>query len=143
MPILAVQKIFGLLLAVKDEWDRGLLRKIEYLIVAETFDDFLDYASHYHKGNKKVESSILACVVLEDTLKKIAKKNGISTKGISLEPLIDNLSKAGILTSVKAKRAKGFSGVRNHALHAEWDLFDIKDVGELISGTRELIENFL
>ncbi len=48
-----------------------------------------------------------------------------------------------IFTLVKAKRIKGFARVRNHALHAEWNKFDIKDVGELISGTREIIDNFL
>jgi len=47
------------------------------------------------------------------------------------------------ITPVKAKRFKGFSGVRNSALHAEWDQIDIKDVGELINGIREMIEQYL
>lgn len=138
-----VQKMYGLLLSAQDEWALGLLRKIEYMVVAEAFDDFLDHATYYHKGNKKKESSILASAVLEDTVKKIAKKNSLETKGVSLEPLIDNLVKANIFTPVKAKRIKGYAGVRNHALHAEWDDFDIRDVGELIKGTRELIDEFL
>ncbi len=137
------QKMHGLLGSAEDEWKRGFLRKIEYIVIAEAFDDFLDHASIYHKGNKKIESSVLASTVLEDTVKKIAKKNNIDPKGKSLEPLIDDLVKEGIITPVKAKRIKGFAGVRNHALHAEWDDFDIKDVGQLISGVRELIDNFL
>jgi len=138
-----MQKLHGLLAATRDEWQRGLLRKIESIIVAEAFDDFLDHASFYHKGNKKIESSILASAVLEDTVKRIARKNAIETKGISMEPLIYELVKHSVFTPVKAKRVKGFSGVRNHALHAEWDEFDIRDVGELINGTRELIDTFL
>lgn len=138
-----MQKLYGLLSATKDEWQRGLLRKIEHIIVAEAFDDFLDHASFYHKGNKKIESSILASAVLEDTVKRIARKNAVETKGISMEPLIDELVKHTVFTPVKAKRVKGFAGVRNHALHAEWDEFDIRDVGELINGTRELIDTFL
>ena len=62
---------------------------------------------------------------------------------MSLEPLIDELVKQNIFTPVKAKRVKSFAGVRNHASHAEWDDFDIRDVGELINGTRELIDTFL
>jgi hypothetical protein len=50
---------------------------------------------------------------------------------------------AGVLTQVKAKRVRSFAGVRNHALHAEWDKFDISDVGAMIKGIRELIEEFL
>jgi hypothetical protein len=143
IPSRIVQKMYGLLAASQDEWQRGLLRKVEYIVVAEAFDDFLDYASSYHKGNKKIESSVLGSAVLEDTVKRIARKNGIEAKGKSLELLIDDLLKAGIFTPVKAKRVKGFGSVRNHALHAEWDEFDIRDVGELISGVRELIDDFL
>jgi hypothetical protein len=143
IPSRMVQKIYGLLSSARDEWQRGLLRKIEYLVAAETFDDFLDHAHSYHKGNKKIEASILASAILEDTVKKIAKKNGLDSKGISLEPLIDSLVKAGTFTPVKAKRVKAFAGVRNHALHAEWDEFDIKDVGDVIAGIRELIDTFL
>ena len=138
-----IQKLYGLLAATKDEWQRGLLRKIEHIVVAEAFDDFLDHASFYHKGNKKTESSILASAVLEDTVKRIARKHAIETKGMSMEPLIDELVKNAVFTPVKAKRVKGFAGVRNHSLHAEWDAFDIHDVGELINGTRELIDTFL
>ena len=138
-----VSKMQGLLVSAQQEWDNGLMRKIEYILAGETFDDFLDHAESYHRGNKKVESAVLASAVLEDTVKKIASKNSLSTKGQSLESLIDELSKAGVITPVKAKRIKAFAGVRNHALHAEFDAFDIKDVGEMIKGIRELIEDYL
>ncbi|MDO9041909.1 MAG: hypothetical protein Q7U64_06155 [Desulfocapsaceae bacterium] len=138
-----VQKMYGILTSAQDEWQRGFLRKVEFIVIADAYDDFLDHASIYHKGNKKIESAVLASTVLEDTIKKIAQKHNVDSKGKSLEPLIDELVKEGIITQVKGKRIKGFAGVRNHALHAEWDEFDIKDVGQLISGVRELIENFL
>jgi hypothetical protein len=138
-----MQKLYGLLASIEQEAAHGLLRKLEYKIVATTFDDFLDHAEDFHKANKAPEAGVLAAVVLEDTIKKIAAKNNISFKGKSLEPLIDELTKADIFTAVKAKRVKAYAGVRNPALHAEWDKFDIRDAGELISGTRELIEHFL
>lgn len=143
IPTGIVTKMYGLLSSAYDEWNHGLLRKIEYVIQAATFDDFLDYAAMYHKGNKKIESSVLASAVLEDTLKKISAKNNLSTSSLSLETIIDNLVKANVLTLVKGKRIKSYSGVRNHALHAEWEKFDIKDVGELINGLRNLIDDYL
>ena len=136
-------KMLGLLQSAQQEWVGGLLRRIEYILVAETFDNFLDHAAVYHKGNKKIEASVLASAVLEDTMKKISLKNELPSKGQALESLIDELSKAGAITPVKAKRMKAFSGIRNHALHAEFDDFDIKDVGEMIKGIRELIEDYL
>ena len=143
IPPQIIQKMQGLLSSAKEEWSKGLLRKIEYVISAATFDDFLDHAAEYHKGNKKTEASVLASAVLEDTMKKVALKNGIKTDKLSLENLIEELVKKDIFTLVKSKRVKGYAAVRNHALHAEWDKFDIKDVGELINGTREIIEEFL
>jgi hypothetical protein len=131
--------ILGLLIGAKDEWDHGLLGKIEYIVAGATFDDFLDHAAEYHKGNKKTESSVLASAVLEDTIKKIAQKNGLATSGKTLDPLIDELVKINVFTPVKGKRVKACAEVRNRALHAEWDKFDISDVGTLINGTRELV----
>lgn len=142
-PWALLQKMHGLLTSLKDEAVHGLLRKLEYIAVATAFDDFLDHAEAFHKGNKAREAGVLAAIVLEDTIKRIATKNNVPTDGISLEQLIDELVKIGVFTPVKAKRIKGYAGVRNPALHAEWEKFDIRDAGDLIAGTRELIEGFL
>lgn len=138
-----VQRVFGVLTAAERDWADGLLRKIEYLLAAATFDDFLDHAAVYHKGGRKIEGAVLASAVLEDAVKKIATKNSVNVGGQSLEQLIDALTQADVFTPVKAKRIKAAAAVRNHALHAEWDKFDIKDAGTLINGVRELIENYL
>jgi uncharacterized protein YutE (UPF0331/DUF86 family) len=143
IPMRVVQKMYSLLAAARAEWQRGLLHKVEYVVAAATFDDFLDHAAFYHRGNKKTEAAVLASAVLEDTVKKIASKHGITVSGLTLDPLIDELVKVNVFTLVKAKRVKGAAAVRNHALHAEWDQFDIRDVGDLIKNTRELIEEFL
>jgi hypothetical protein len=143
VPFHVVQKLTGLLQSIKVEIERGLLRKAEYLFIATTFDDFLDHASVYHKGGNKIESSVLASAVFEDAIRKIATKNELTEAEKSIEAIIDELTKKNILTPVKAKRLKGYSAIRNSALHAHWDEFDIKDVGELIKGTRELIDTYM
>jgi len=143
IPTHIIQKLIGLLASILEELKHGLLRKAEYIFTATTFDDFLDHASEYHKAEKKVESAVLASAVFEDTIRKIASKNMLAEAGVSLEQLINDLVKAGVLTPVKSKRAKSFAAVRNSALHSQWNDLDIKDVGDMINGTRELIEEFL
>ena len=138
----SIKKIFGLLNSAFIEWKEGFLERIEFVVAAETFDNFLDHSEDYHKANKKNEASVLASAVLEDTLKKIALKYSIS-QDQSLEPLIDEFTKNDIFTPVKAKKYKSYVGIRNSALHARWDEFDIKDVGFLIKGIKELIEDYL
>ncbi|MCL4874201.1 hypothetical protein KJ039_08975 [bacterium] len=140
---LVLTRTLGLLTSAQTEWSSGLLGEINYIIAAETFDDFLDHAATYHKANKKIEAAVLGSAVFEDTIKKLAQKNGIEIKEKSIDPLIDELTKIGVFTPVKAKRMKAYAGIRNKALHAEWEGFDIKDVGEMISGVRELIEEYL
>lgn len=142
-PWTLVQKLHGLLASVKEEAAHGLLRKIEDVVMATTFDDFLDHAEVFHKGNKVREAGVLASIVLEDVLKRIAITNGATVAGQSLDPLIDDLVEAGVFTPVKAKRLKGYAGIRNAALHAEWEKFDIRDAGNLVVGTRELIADYL
>lgn len=134
-----VQRLQGLLLSAQKEWELGFLKQLIFIIAAETFDDFLDKAAEYHKANKNIEASVLASAVLEDSVKKVAIKNNVPLKGQSLELLIDELVKAEVLTSIKAKRLKAAAGVRNHALHAEWEKIDIKDTGVLIQTVRDLV----
>lgn len=138
-----VLKMAGVLDSLEQEWKWGLLSNVEYIYVAETFDQFLDIAADYHKAKKKIESAVLASAVLEDTIKRICKKNDVEYQGKTLDPLIDDLVKHNVLTPVKAKRAKSYSGVRNHSLHADWDKFEIEDVGSMIQGIRELVDKHL
>jgi uncharacterized protein YutE (UPF0331/DUF86 family) len=142
-PRASLEKTLGLLRSIEDEAKAGLLTKLEDQVIATAFDDFLDHAGHYHRGGKVKEAAVLASAVLEDTIKRIARKNGLSPSGSSLDPLIDELAKISVFTSVLAKRLKSYAGVRNHALHAEWDELDIKDVGAQISGIRELLDGYL
>ena len=140
VPYHSVQKLLGLLQSLAEEVKHGLMRKAEYFFVASTFDDFLEHASEFHGSGKKIESSVLASTVFEDAVRRLATKMAVPQAGRPLDSIIDDLAKCGAVTAVKAKRWKSYAGVRNSALHAQWSDFDIRDVGEMIKGTREIIE---
>lgn len=143
VPFHTFNEMFGVLYGFRDDYEKGFIVPIEYIVAAATFDDFLDHAETYQKGNLKNEAAVLAGAVLEDTMKKIATKHGIVATGKTLDPVIDDLAKANVFTPIHAKRLKVLATTRNYALHAEWDKFGIREAGELISGTRELIKEFL
>jgi hypothetical protein len=142
-PFWAVQQLCGSLNSIIEEIELGLVSKAEYIFTATTFDEFLDHADHFHKGGKKIEASVLASTVFEDTLRKIGTKYGVEVNNLSIEELIDSLVKVGAWNVVKAKRVKANAAVRNKALHAQWDEFEIRDVGILINDVRDLIDNYL
>jgi predicted nucleic acid-binding protein len=135
---IAFSRMQSLLVALETDCRRGLLTELEYIFSAESFDSFLEMAEEYRKASKKQESSILCAAVFEDSVRKLGKKHSIRERKV--DALLDQLVQANVITLVKAKRMKAATGVRNKAMHAEWDAFDLSDVEEAIRVTREILE---
>lgn len=121
----------------------GLLTSITDRARAETFDDFLDHAAAYLKDQRKQEAGVIAGVVFEDSLRRVARKHGLNEKGENLDNLISQLAKLEVLSGSKTKRARAAAHVRTKATHAQWDEFDLADVAATIEFTRELISTEL
>ena len=77
--------------------------------------------------------------MFEDTIRRICRVLGVSENGVALETLIAELTKQGVLTQLKAKRAQAAAGLRTSAAHARWEEIDLGDVSPVIELTRELI----
>ena len=138
-----VSKFKGIFESFLTELENGFLNKFEYEITAINYDDFLSHAEYYYSKEKKSESSVIASAVFEDSLNKVCVKNGIDTEGKTLDPLISDLVKEGIISNTRAKQYRYFTDIRNHSLHAKWEKFELKNVGDLIKGTQELIRESL
>ncbi|HEX4519223.1 MAG TPA: hypothetical protein VH063_06540 [Gaiellaceae bacterium] len=142
LDVQGIAELGGVLTATSEDRKRGLLGAIEYRIYAETFDDFLDQAERMHKSGSIEGSSVLMAAVLEDTMKKIAAKNGLQGSP-GLDETISSLAAAGVFSPVTAKRVRAWAGVRTSAVHARWSELDLGAIGESIRGVRELITNYL
>ena len=137
----AIQKLTGLISSLKEELELGFLNKFELSIISLTFDNFLDHAADFHSSNKKTESSVLVSIVFEDTIRKLAEKHGIEETGKTIEDIINEMTKNGNFSGVESKRLKSYAALRNDALHAHFSNFEIKEVGLMIKGIRDLIES--
>jgi hypothetical protein len=120
--------------------DNGLLRSVANQARGETLDDLLDQAAEYFKREQKDGSGILAGAVFEDTLRRICRLND---KDVKTDALITTLNQREIISGVVAKRCRAAAGMRNRALHAQWDEFTLEDVAAVLSLTRELIATHL
>jgi len=136
---ISVGEVNVILKLLLQDIDQGLLDSIEDQTRASFFDDFLDHAKEYARNRFPNEAGVIAGVVFEDTLRTICRNSGVDEKGKKLDILIDELVKSGILTQVKAKRAKVAAHVRTKATHAQWDEFELEDVNTTIEFTEELI----
>jgi hypothetical protein len=135
-----IDAAIGVLRALLQDIEAGLIVSLADRVRAEVFDDFLDHADEYHKRGRK-EAGVIAGVVFEDTLRRIAEKFEVS--GPNVEELIVALVKKEVFTETKAKRARAAAHVRTKANHALWNEFDLKDVATCIGFTRELISAHL
>lgn len=137
------RRLLALLKTTLTELTEGRLSSWQYTITAQDFDEFLKYAELFHKNGKVMESSVIASAVLEDTIKTIAKKSGGIEASGALDSIIQNLTVAGIFTSVRRSRVQSLAAIRNKAFHAEWEELDLKIVGSFIKDIRDLIDEYL
>ena len=135
-----IGSMIGVLQSLQKDIEAGLIGDLTDRVRAEVFDDFLDHADAYLKEGRK-ESGVIAGVVFEDTLRRIAKK--YDEQEPKVDTIISNLVTKQVFTAVKGKRARAAADVRTKATHAKWDEFDLSDVRNCIGFTRELITNYL
>jgi hypothetical protein len=141
VPSSAVEKMAALLQNVKVDWKTGLLRQIEYLVSAENFDSFLDHADGLHRAGDLRGSGVLVSIVFEDGIRKLAKKHGVPDA--SVETMISGIVDKEAVTPVAGRRLATVAALRNKALHAKWEEYNLRDVSDAIRDTREYVINAL
>ena len=139
LPEPLVSEMAALLEHLIAEIKGGLLTTVENRAIAATFDDFLDHGAEDLKQGRKNEAGVIAGIVFEDTIRRISRVLGVTENGVALETLITDLTKQGVLTQLKAKRARAAAGFRTTAAHARWEEIALGDVAPVIELTRELI----
>jgi hypothetical protein len=111
----------GVLRRLLDDIKGGLLTTVENHATAVTFDDFLDHAAEYLKAGRKDEAAVIAGIVFEDTLRRVCRVREIAERNVPLATLIAQLVKRGVMTELKAKRARVARGLRPSTAHARWE----------------------
>jgi hypothetical protein len=141
----------SMLKGVKDDLEKGFLDNIFSRIEAEIASDYMGQAeqllSEGHSGKfDHVPAAVLAGAVLEKGLRTLCARQQpaipvVTSKGESktLNPLIDDLKKAGVFNELKAKQLRAWADIRNKAAHGEFDQFKRSDVEQMIQG----VTNFL
>ncbi len=139
----AVHAMTLLLEKIQADFNEGLLISLVNTAQAETLDNHLDQAEDYLGRRQKEGAGVLATVVFEDTVRRIARNQNITDQGMRLDDLFTALDKAGVFSKITSKECRAASGVRNHALHAQWDDFTLDQVSMVTQLTRRLLAEHL
>ena len=72
-----VQMMIGHIKQFRSALYDDLLSDVHASLSASDFDDFLEHAQEYRRLNRKIESSVIASAVLEDSIKRIVRTRGL------------------------------------------------------------------
>ncbi|PTQ85892.1 hypothetical protein C8R28_101273 [Nitrosomonas ureae] len=123
-----VGEIAAVLKALAKDAHAGVVASIANQARAEAFDEFLDHGEEYLRLGRKNEAGVIVGVVFEDSLRQVCRNLEVEDKGKQIDGLISELTSQGVLTAIKAKRARVAAHVRTKATHAQWDEFEVRDV---------------
>ena len=125
----------GILRAVDEDLEEGLLTDVRTLVSAEVFTDFLGMAKHLLERGYRDPAASLCGAVLEQGLRRIATKEGIKVRDRDdLGALNQKLAAKGVYTRLVQKRVTVWTDVRNAADHGEFSQYSKTDVEEMHTG---------
>src|SRR4051812_7756631 len=73
-----VKRGLGIMMAAKDDYENGYLFNTRAIIQAEVFDEFLDQACELLQAGYYQPAAVVAGAVLEDGLRKLCVRRGIT-----------------------------------------------------------------
>jgi hypothetical protein len=143
----ACYRLSHALAQLREDYEKGYTRHFEELINASVFSDFLEMSQYLFDENFEIAAAVIAGSVLEEHLRKLAAKHGIaltSAKGRprSVDELGIDLVKASAFAETRRKIIVGWYGQRTAAAHGNYGDVERDEVGRMIPGIREFIDNY-
>jgi hypothetical protein len=140
-PNLKLNRIVGILKALKSDIEKDYLKTIHQIIQSEVFSEYIDMAEHLLDQGYKDAAAIIAGSTLEAHIKELARTNSIdllvNDKPKKASTLNDELTKAGIYSSPSQKQVTAWLAIRNDAAHGNYNNYNPQEVKLMIQGIRQ------
>ncbi|NGZ97509.1 MAG: hypothetical protein CV089_15555 [Nitrospira sp. WS110] len=137
----ALEQTEGLLLGTKANLESGLLDDLRAKILVDIKTDFLQTSERLLEEGRKDPAAVLACIVLEDSLKRLAARKGVNDAlDKEMNVTAGLLFKAGVIEKSTNQSIQNFKNLRNAALHAQWNEVSAESVSLLLAFLPVFIE---
>ncbi len=134
----------GIVRVVRQDIEGGFLTKIETLVSADIFNDFLEEAEYLLTQGFKDPSASLTGAVLEDGLRRICADRALKLSSKEdVSSLNQKLADANIYNRLTQMRIQVWNDLRNNADHAKSSEYNFDDVKDMMKGVREFLEQYL
>jgi hypothetical protein len=116
------------------------MQSVTERVHAYRFSDFLEMAQHLSSEGYKDAAAVLAGSVLEEHLRKLCDKNGLSVTDANGKPLKADrinadLKGANVYSGLDQKQVTAWLDLRNKAAHGHYTEYTQPQVDLMISGT--------
>jgi len=135
----------AVLRAAKEDIEGGYLQKVEMLVSAEVFSDFLEMAEHLLDNGYKDPAASLIGAVLEGGLRRICGNNDLVVKSDdNISSLNRKLAdKKDVYNPLQQKQIQVWNDIRNNADHGYFDQYKPDDVIDMLRGVRNFLSEYL
>lgn len=132
----------ALMEGAKEEIEKGFLYKIEHLISIDFFESVIEQAEYLLDKGFKDPAAILGRVIIENTLKDIARRENITfSDKIKLATLNENLWKNSIYAKNVWRMVQAQIDLGNFAAHGDFDKYNDKAVRNMLTWIKETLLN--
>jgi hypothetical protein len=146
----AIRQLYGIIRALKRDVEAGHLAELSEIVHASLFSDFLEMADHLLEQGYKDPAAVLAGGVLEEHLRQLCVKNGISlaeaTRTGSVKPRrAESLNEAlgkSVYNLLQQKTVTAWLDLRNKAAHAQYADYTKEQVQLLSAGLKNFIAQY-
>lgn len=141
-----VRNLLGVLLSVRQDIEAGFTKSLEERVHETVFDDFLDMAD-YIQSIHPAPAVVLAGSVLEEHLRRLASKHGITIvdakdRPRAFEQIGHDLVREEVFGEAQRKTLSSWYAQRTEAAHGRFDSVVGEDVPRIISGLRDFITRY-
>lgn len=140
-------KWLGILQAVYDNLQYGMLSNVQELVAAEIFTDLSEMAEYLIMQGYQVPAVSIAGAILEDALRKVCVKNSITWDGASsISKLNLILYQNNVYDKAQFGQVDAWGKLRNKVDHHDFidmNEIDVNDANRLVSGVRDFISRYI
>jgi len=137
----------GALRGLRADYEAGFLQKVEALVQADVFADFLEMAEHLLAQGYKDPAAVLIGGVLEEHLRQLCVRHGIPTaiggRPKKADTLNADLAKGGAYNKIDQQAVTAWLALRNQAAHGKYSEYTKEQVLVLHSGVRDFAARHL
>ena len=134
----------AILRAAREDIAGGYLQKVETLVSASVFSDFLEMAQYLLDNGYKDPAASLTGAVLEDSLRRICASNILTVKSDdNISSLNQKLADKGTYNRLHQREVEVWNKLRDYADHGHFDEYKVDDVKDMLAGVQKFLSNYL